>query len=132
MGAHNAQLAVLLDEPSPSRSKVLHSFLRELGFEVSKGTKLLLDRSAELAGGRVVFLGGSHGLPVEGVVPNLGGVVEHRSLFGFDQLFQGLGGIVLEQARSQFLCSDMRIPTCSSCSHKLGGACRSESSTCSR
>ena len=93
VGLHNLQLAGVgvLDEPGPTGAEVADGgggeFLLEL-FERSEGR---LDFFTDAAGG-FTTTGGGHGLPVEGVVPDLGGEVEDGSLFGHDHFFDGLLG----------------------------------------
>ena len=93
VGLHNLQLArvAVLDEPGPAGAEVTDGSLSELLLELFEGTEGGLDFVSDTAGG-FTTTGGGHGLPVEGVVPDLGGEVEDGSLFGHDHFFDGLLG----------------------------------------
>ena len=93
VGLHNLQLARLgvLDEPGPTGAEVADGGGGEFLLELFERTEGRLDFFSDAARGFSTTSGG-HGLPVEGVVPDLGGEVEDGSLFGHDHFFDGLLG----------------------------------------
>lgn len=77
--ANNLKLAVgALNEPGPAASKVSSGHVGELLLERSKVTKSSVNGCGNGASGLAATVG-THGLPVEGVVPCLRGAVEHTS-----------------------------------------------------
>src|SRR2546427_573608 len=65
----------LLDQPGPARAEVAHGRLHEGFLEGGVAAPLLVDGVSQCAGGLAATVGG-HAVPEEGVVPDLGCVVE--------------------------------------------------------
>ena len=68
----------LLDQPGPSRAEVAHRTFGECFLEGLVVAPLLVDRSGQRAA-RLAAAAGLQAAPEEGVVPDLGGVVEDAS-----------------------------------------------------
>lgn len=66
----------IANEPSPSRTEVVGCLLGELGLEGVEGTPGLYDEVVQLSLGLTSSIG-RHGLPVEGMVPDLHTTVVH-------------------------------------------------------
>lgn len=74
-GLGHLQLAVVDAQPGPARAKLGGACTLEGVLEGVKGAKVAVDGVSELAGGGAALVG-AHGLPEEGVVDHLGGVIE--------------------------------------------------------
>src|SRR5690606_6910084 len=89
-GAGQSQGTVgLLHQPAPAGTEGTDGNLAELFRELIEGTEGGVDGISQSAGGLTTTVG-LHAVPVEGVVPHLGGVVEDAAGGGLDDLFQGL------------------------------------------
>src|SRR5690606_6530179 len=80
----------LLHEPGPARTEVAGGGLGEGGLEGIDAAPLGLDRLAQGAG-RLAAALGRQAVPVKGVVPDLGGIVEHAAARFADHVFQAQG-----------------------------------------
>ena len=72
---------VVLHQPGPAGAEVASPLLVEPLFEVLKGTEGLADGIGQGPAGLTAPLG-AHTVPVEGVVPDLGGLIEQPSRTG--------------------------------------------------
>lgn len=83
----NLQASVLvLHKPGPTRAEMSNRNLAELLHKLLDTSPLRLNSSLQLS--LQLSLVGCHAVPVEGVVPHLGSVVEHTSSSSLDELFQ--------------------------------------------
>src|SRR5690606_32009806 len=93
-GAYQAQRAVsLLHQPAPAGTEGADGNLAELFLECVEGAECLVDRFCQFTGGLAAAIG-AQAVPVEGVVPDLGSVVEQSAAGGLDDLCQALALVV--------------------------------------
>src|SRR5690606_15596560 len=89
-GAGQGQGTVgLLHQPGPAGTEGADGDLGEFFLELVEGAEGGIDGVGQGAGGLATAVG-LHAVPVEGVVPHLGGVVEDAAGGALDDLFQGL------------------------------------------
>src|SRR3990167_8896920 len=88
-GAGQGQGTVgLLHQPAPAGTEGADGNLAELFLELVEGTEGGVDRVSQGTGRLATGVGGQ-AVPVEGVIPDLGSVVEDAARGGLDDLFQG-------------------------------------------
>src|SRR5690606_6158010 len=89
-GAGQGQGAVrLLHQPAPAGTEGADGNLAELFLELVEGAEGSVDGVGQRAS-RLTTTVGLHAVPIEGVVPHLGGIVEDATGGGLDDLFQRL------------------------------------------
>ncbi len=87
----NFNLAALSDEPRPAGAELGRAGFGEFVFKTVIAAEGGVDGVTHSAGRGAAAIG-RHGMPIEGVVPNLGGVVEQTLILArrfMDDLFQG-------------------------------------------
>ncbi len=97
-GVEDGDVFVVLGEPGPARAEVGHSLGREVLEELLNAAPLVHDEFSEFSLGLSLFR--SDAMPVEGVVPVLGGVVED-----FGVLAAEWGERYVATISSRLLCS---------------------------
>src|SRR5690625_6533724 len=89
-GADDANAAVgLFHQPGPTGTEVSDRRLAELFFELLKGAKCAVNRFGHSAFS-LATAGGAQAVPVERVVPHLGGIVEDATAGGVYNFFKTL------------------------------------------
>ena len=92
-GLHDCELAVLLDQPGPAGTELGETGVGDLGLELIERAEVGVDAIGEHTGGGATAVG-RQAVPEEGVVPDLGRVVEQAGLGAHDDLLERLRGVV--------------------------------------
>ena len=88
-GAHDFQRTIgIFHQPGPARPEGGNGALGEFFLEVGKGAELLVDGFGQCAAGLTAAVG-TQAIPVEGMVPYLGGIVENATGGLLDDVLQG-------------------------------------------
>lgn len=93
-GLGDLQLAALEHEPRQDRAELRDAGLGELLLELLEGAEVTRDGRGDVTGGGAAAFR-FHRVPVKGVIPDLGGVVEDAAVGAHDHFFEALRRIGL-------------------------------------